>query len=89
MTTMKKVYGQLPTREQFDEAWFSAEPRGDLFHFGNDKRVGDVALSQDELWSEIQKAHAEWDSPQEDAQKQDAAGEWCSTVLECLGIEWV
>jgi len=82
------TYGNLPTREVFDRQFAELVSDGE-FRFGNDKRVGTCALSPDELWAEIQKAHAEWDGPQADADKQDEAGEWCSTVLECLGIEWV
>lgn len=81
MTSM--TFGVMPTREQFDAGWDACEPRGDRFHFGNDKRIGNDALTQEELWKEVVKAHGEFEEGDEDA------GDWCSSVLGCLDIEWI
>lgn len=91
MTRVSMTYGVMPTREQFDAACDEPDPeRGPNgsaaatgFRFGNDKRVGDATLSPDELWTELQRAHAEWEAGSEEA------GDWCSSVLGCLGFEWI
>lgn len=88
MVTM--TFGVMPTREQFDAGFDQAVVEASsgtmasgLFSFGSDKRVGNCALNQEELWAEITKAHAEYDAGDE------ASGDWCSAVLGCLGFEWV
>lgn len=89
------TYGHMPTREQFDQACAKVdEDTGrsvalDGFGFGRDPRLGTTRLTQDELWDELCKAHGEWYAPNADPEAQDKAGEWCSSVLYCLGIEWV
>jgi hypothetical protein len=91
MARVSMTCGVMPTREQFDAACDEPDPECGLngsvaatgFRFGNDRRVGDVTLSPDELWTELQSAHAEWESGDEDA------GTWCSLVLGCLGFEWI
>jgi hypothetical protein len=81
------THGQMPTREQYDVAWDrTAEGEGlrdGLFHFGNDPRMGTCALKRDELWGELETAAHLQDHGADDA------GDWCSRVLLCLGIEWV
>jgi hypothetical protein len=93
MITLTMTFGQMPTEEQFNQAWSNhfgqhinhiAEDSGrDLFSFGNDKRVGTDELTQSQVWAEINKAHEEYE------QGDDAAGAWVSAVLFSLGIEWV
>jgi len=99
MARVSMTYGVMPTREQFDAACDEPDPEcgpnGSIaatgFRFGNDKRVGDATLSPDELWNELQRAHAEyegllasdWDVDPE------VVGSWISDVLGCLGFEWI
>ena len=90
------TYGEMPSREQFDEAWDIAieenpEARSSTFGFGNDKRLGNCQLTNNELWDEILKAHDEYNTLLNGDTEQDpeVVGDWLSTVLSCLGIEWV
>ncbi len=85
MATKTKTYGTMPSREEFDAAYDAMEEwhHRPGFRFGNDARLGDATLTASELWDELQKAKAELDEGDE------AAGDWCSAVLECLDIEWV
>ena len=53
------------------------------FSFGNDPRVGTCALSRQELWDELRSAWADHEAGAEEA------GDWVSTVLGSLGLEWV
>jgi|HubBroStandDraft_6_1064221.scaffolds.fasta_scaffold289991_3 hypothetical protein len=84
---MSMNYGEMPSREEYDLAWEQAVDRN-KFRFGNDKRIGDDALSQDELWDELQKAHLEFKAARNPTEI-DTVGDWLSSVLYCLGIEWV
>jgi hypothetical protein len=94
MAIRSMTYGVMPSREEFDEACSLVDPDngrsvdGDGFRFGNDPRVGDCTLSSDELWDELVKAHGEYESDGE-SPLGDRAGDWCSSVLGCLGFEWV
>lgn len=93
MARRSMTYGVMPSLEEFDAA--CAEPDDDCgpdaptsvadrgFSFGNDKRIGNDILSPSELWTELTRAKAEYDAGDE------AAGDWCSTVLGCLGFEWI
>lgn len=84
------TWGVMPSREEFDEAWDAQ--CDERFAFGNDPRLGTCALSQDELWEELLKAHAESqavDGSSDDGGAPERAGDWCSAVLYCLGFEWV
>lgn len=74
------TYGVMPSREQFDEAWDKAGI--DKFRFGNDPRLGNDALSQDELWDELNLVLDE-------ENHSDNEGSWVGDVLYALGIEWV
>lgn len=95
MKQTSMTYGELPTREQYDDAWSALESAGELRHglftFGNDPRLGDVSLSRDELWKEICRAHKEYMGLLEDDTDQDPeeVGSWLSSVLSCLNFEWV
>lgn len=85
-------FGTMPTREQYDRAWEEAMSSDDAvdgvhFHFGNDERVGNDELTQDELWAELQSALRDYQG--EDLETAERAGEWISCVLGCLGVEWV
>lgn len=90
------TYGELPTEEQYDAAWDrlleEGELRGDVFHFGNDPRMGTCALTQSELWKEIQRVKEEYESKLtgDDCEEDpEVCGGWLSNVLFCLGFEWV
>jgi hypothetical protein len=89
------TFGVMPTREQFDEAWRktgeeASELRSDCFHFGNDKRLGTDVLTQDELWNELVKARAKYDRLDGEINDfPDEVGDWISSVLGQLGIEWI
>lgn len=76
------TYGTLPPHHLFVECFDLAVPSS-FFHFGNDPRMGNCALTEGQLWSEIQKACREWEKG------DDTAGDWVSCVLSVLGIEWV
>jgi hypothetical protein len=82
------TYGTLPSRELFDfrfEEEVNQERRyKGLFSFVNDERLGTEKLTNDELWAEIVKATAEYDQ-----RGNESAGAWVSSVLSCLGIEWI
>ena len=85
-TTM--TFGVMPTEEQFDQACQMVDDEGRSvaehgFGFGNDPRVGTDRLTQGELWKECQRAFEEY------SQGSDPAGDWLSSVLGCLGFEWV
>lgn len=85
------TFGVMPSREEFDAACAAPDEEcgrsvdDDGFSFGNDPRVGDCTLSPAELWDELQRAHAEYAGGGGD----EAAGDWCSSVLHLLGFEWV
>ena len=90
--------GNLPTRAQFDQQCDVVDPddghtvNRNGFRFGNDKRLGNVRLSADELWDELVLAMSEYESFNEDGvdgAKADVVSSWISDVLYCLGIEWV
>lgn len=92
------TFGEMPTREQFDRAWDRAMSDEDNppvdgvhFHFGNDERLGDAALTREELWAELTKASDEYQALLADDSITDPerVGDWVSRVLYCLGIEWV
>lgn len=96
------TYGVMPTREEFDAACLEHDPEDPPeaciayhgFHFGNDPRVGNETLTPDELWAELQKARAEYEVLlQADLAEGDEAegrvGDWISSVLSCLGFEWI
>lgn len=98
------TYGVMPTREEFDEACREHDPDDPPqacvenlgFPFHNDPRVGDVTLTPDELWEELQKALADYNRPEDDGSNEGAsscfiadAGDWCSSVLGVLGFEWI
>ena len=76
------TYGGMPTRDDFDQAW-ECHVGKNTFSFRNDKRVGDWDATATELWDEMQKAHAEFENGSE------AAGDWLSSVMWCLGYEWI
>lgn len=84
------TYGVMPSHEQFLEACAKEDPNtgqsvdDDGFAFGNDKRVGSTNLSTAKLWDELQQANSEFQ-----AEGNEAAGDWCSCVLYCLGFEWI
>jgi hypothetical protein len=96
MVIFSMTYGQMPTRDQFARAWDKTVEREraegnaggvqtGTFGFGRDPRLGTCRLSRDELWAEINKAYKE--ASEEGG--YDRAGSWISSVLYCLGIEWV
>ena len=96
MRLMTKTHGVMPTREEFEWLWETTDANGELrdgvFHIGNDKRMGTCALTQDQLWNELQKAYhevcIEYAEP-EDLSQAEQTDDWISSVLGCLGLEWV
>lgn len=84
-TTM--TYGQLPSLEQFEQAFDAGEAEGP-FRFRNDKRVGNADFNCSELYKEVQAATKEHHEAS-DRKTRDDAGEWASAVLYHLGFEWV
>jgi len=87
-TTM--TYGQLPSREAFDAAYQAQCPNGAGFSFENDERIGTATLYNGALWDALVRAHTEFeDDHTVTCEQSDAAGDWCSQVLSCLGFEWV
>lgn len=84
-------YGQLPTEEQFREAFETVCAKTGRFEFGNDPRVGTCDLSADRLWRELKEAASEFNSGAFEGEHGDAGdpGDWCSCVLSVLGFEWV
>ena len=96
MRLMTKTSGVMPTREEFDRLWTTKLAAGNLrdnkFHFGNDKRMGNCALTRDEFWTEINKAYKEaYEDPttESDSKVTESTSDWLSSVLGCLGLEWV
>lgn len=98
---LSMTYGHMPTRQQFDRAWDETVSRErkeghrggvqtGYFAFGRDPRLGDCRLTQDELWAELQKAAKEYEEGlQSDSEDPEPTGDWISSVLYCLSIEWV
>lgn len=98
MARRTMTFGVMPSKEEFDEACAAKDPDSgrsadeDGFSFGNDPRVGTVTMTPDELWKELLKARAEHDAvdgSSDDGGDPEKAGDWCSSVLGCLGFEWV
>lgn len=89
MARRSMTFGVMPSREEFDAACAEEDPDNGRsvdnhgFGFGNDPRVGSVTMGGDELWKELTRAHGEYEAGSE------ASGDWCSSVLGCLGFEWV
>lgn len=96
------TYGVMPTREEFDAACLEHDPEDPPeacvalqgFAFGNgDPRLGEDRLTADELWEELQRAYADFedvlDLERPSKQAPEAAGDWISDVLGCLGFRWV
>lgn len=84
MRKLSLTYGNLPSREVFDLHF--AEYVGDtyLMFFGNDERIGTAHISANELWRELRAAVVDWENDND-----EKAGAWASSVLSCLGIEWI
>jgi hypothetical protein len=98
MRLMTKTHGIMPTREEFDWLWEAVDAnegfRDGKFHFGNDPRLGTCALTQNELWNALQKAHHEVcaayaESEAEFGEPAEQTDDWLSSVLGCLGLEWI
>lgn len=93
MIVHKMTYGDMPTRWQFDQGWnANVGEHRNHFAFGNDKRLGTCDLTREELWEEIQRtweAYADCLNATSGFQDPEIVGDWLSTVLYALGIEWV
>lgn len=87
------TYGDLPTPDQYEQAYVEAIGADELFPFGNDKRLGNFKLNMYELWDEIVKAHQEYSDMLTnewlDGKDPEVLGSWLSSVLSCLNIEWI
>ncbi len=91
MARRTMTYGVMPSREEFDAACLEHDPEDPPeacvanlgFRFGNDPRMGDAHLTQDELWDALLEAYVDFSVVDE------AVGDWLSSVLGQLGFEWV
>lgn len=87
------TYGNLPTPDQYEQAYADVVGTDELFSFGNDKRLGNSRLNMYELWDEIVRAHREYSDMVAnewlDGKDPEVLGSWLSSVLGCLNIEWV
>ncbi len=81
---LSMTYGILPAYWEYSSKYLAEIGDGEGFRFGNDKRVGTCTLTCDELWTELVKAHGEFSETGD-----EAAGDWCSSVLGLLKIEWI
>lgn len=81
------TYGILPTREEF-ETIYEQELGNDTMCFCNDKRLGFQELTWSQVWEELVKAHQERET-EKDETKWEAIGDWMSSVLYNIEIEWV
>lgn len=96
MARLTLTYGDLPTQDQFDKAWWESNPTTadgtPGFAFGNDPLVGTCVMSREELWEKLQWVWNEYADKlvgmglTDDPEKQ---GSWLADMLSCLGIEWV
>jgi hypothetical protein len=86
-----RTFGVMPTREEFDRCWQQTMNSETTFSFGNDSRVGNCELTQEELWKELLQAKEDWDLLEEDetSPSPSETGDWLSCVLGVLGFEWV
>lgn len=97
-TTM--TYGTLPELEDFSLVFDAYCPYGKCA-FENDPYVGNDALTESQLWRELQTQHATWEAGEHASDCEgdgscrgegcpcEDAGSWCSSVLGILGFEWV
>lgn len=86
---IRLTYGHLPTREQFDQQWNAVMESKTEYRFGNDYRMGDDELTQNELWRELLRASVEYHEVDPMLDDSERAGDWISAVLYTLLIEWV
>jgi hypothetical protein len=92
MAKVTLTYGDLPTRQQFDQLWDEAGLEATGFRFTNDPIVGDETMTRSELWEKIEWVWNEYADKLggmglgDDPEKQ---GSWLADVLSCLGVEWV
>ena len=84
MITM--TYGNLPEKDQFYSQF--AKTVDGKFTFTNDPRVGTESFSVEELWDEVVLAHKEAESAKE-IRLAEEIEDWLSSVLWCLGFEWI
>lgn len=89
MRHLSLTFGVLPSREKFNECWDKTMDGKSTFQFGNDERVGNDALTQDELWDELGRAVSDMTDENSTVHGAEDAGSWASAVLSVLGIEWV
>jgi len=76
---VRMTYGEMPSRELFDKHFDSVCPSG-YCRIENDKRLGSVKLTADELWEQCELAILGG---------TDRNLDWISSVLSCLRFEWV
>jgi hypothetical protein len=89
MRHLSLTFGVLPSREKFNECWDKTMDGKSTFQFGNDERVGNDALTQDELWDELGRAVSDMGDENSTEGFVEDSGQWASAVLSVLGIEWV
>jgi len=81
------THGDMPTREGFDQAWETNEI-GSTYRIRNDRRVGSVDFSQDELWDELNRTLVRA-SKIDNRDEADTLMDFVSCVLWTLGFEWI
>jgi hypothetical protein len=74
-------YGQLPTREEFSDAFYEEVPN--KFSVGNDPYLGTDEFTESELWKALKDLKEQWE------EGDDGAGDTASSILYVLGFEWI
>lgn len=83
MISTSLTYGQLPTREVFDQHFEAECPMG-TFEIKNHPTMGDMRLSADQTWALVVHGAQEWNEGQFN-DNTDLAG----AILYLIGIEWI
>ena len=86
---MRLTYGELPTREQFEDAFEGDLGPDGVYQVRNCKRVGNQDFTCAGLFDEVTKATHAWQWGEMADEPFEQAGDWASAVLQTLGIEWV
>lgn len=82
------TFGVLPSYDRFSELFTASCPDG-MFDFERDERLDTCSVTCSELWDELNCALGDWNGEDRSEAGRDAAGQWCSDVLSCLGVEWI
>lgn len=77
--------GEMPTRDEFQTA-FEDEVPGGNYRIRNDRFLGDLDLTESELWDLVSKLN---ETASEDSPDCDAALDRSAAILSTLGFEWI